>query len=214
MRVQLPGVAAASAIELDVAGQQLALAVPGRFRLQLALPHAVDAARCRASFAREQQLLALTLPVLPPQAPPLPARAEAAASAGQPHDDVLLGEEAKEGCAPAAAGSCEQQEDACCSSSAGGSSGEGPESCGSSGPVAEQQLTENQRKWAELHGAGGRAVAAAGGQVQPGLGHATGRACFDSHDIHPCRNGTPRGAACCRAARPQQRGCYSRQRCS
>jgi hypothetical protein len=149
VRVELPSVASASAIELDVVGQQLVLAVPGRFLLQLALPHTVDAARSRAAFNRDKGQLALTLPVLPPQPHAVPAAGAAAAFAAD--GDVPLG--LAEGC-------CEQDGPAelCVQLGAPGPSGGGggrqePAAgwCPSSAQAAKPTLTDNQLKWAELH---------------------------------------------------------------
>lgn len=171
--MDLPGVSRAADIDANIGSAQLELLVPGRYRLLLALPHVVDDAVSKARFHKDSQQVQLTLTVVPPAAPqPLLKAISTRAVAAVSGSDGTAGE----GSSAAAAGSDEAdtreastaedvaalQEEATpsgtddtpaaarapCSSeavvpAAPGSSAAGP------------QLTENQRKWLELHNQGG-----------------------------------------------------------
>lgn len=88
VRVQLPGCRSSGEAELDVGGAALALRVPGRYCLEVALPCQVDAERGTARFDAAKQLLAITLPVLPPSLPPGGAGLAASVAAGKQVGDA------------------------------------------------------------------------------------------------------------------------------
>lgn len=69
MRVELPGVCSASAVQLDVASDALRVEVPGRYLLQLRLAHKVadEPGKSKAAFNTAKQQLTLVLPTQPPQ---------------------------------------------------------------------------------------------------------------------------------------------------
>jgi hypothetical protein len=183
VRVDLPGVTCAADIDADISSTQLELLVPGKYRLLLQLPHAVDDSSSRARFHKDSQQLQLTLAVVPPEAPqPLlkaistrpVAAAECSAAAGEVRGgpsssdagDASSGE-ADSSRAPRAEDNAAQQEEAAsgiaaapaaasgpCSAAAGA----GPElaaAASSSSSSSGPQLTENQRNWLALHSQGG-----------------------------------------------------------
>ncbi|KAG2431522.1 hypothetical protein HXX76_009536 [Chlamydomonas incerta] len=93
VRVTLPDITSAAAVDLDVGLRCLALTVPGRYRLSVPLPYGVDDAKGRAKFDKARKVLEVTLPVVPPPAPP-PGAAAATARAGPALVQELGGMEA------------------------------------------------------------------------------------------------------------------------
>ncbi len=77
MRVSLPGVESMAIIQLSLSSSELLLAVPGRYRLQLRLPHRVRDEQASAKLYLSRQQLEVVLPVeqspLPPVMHPLAA---------------------------------------------------------------------------------------------------------------------------------------------
>ena len=65
VRINLPGIQHAKQAQLDVESEQLTLTVPGKYHLQLPLPHRVVAAEGTASFSSGKQQLEVVLPVAP-----------------------------------------------------------------------------------------------------------------------------------------------------
>lgn len=99
VRVSLPRLASAAAVELDVSCRELTLRVPGRFRLDAALPHDVDGQKAAAKFDKAAGTLTVTAPVL---APPPPARQrQGAASLGAMMSDSLGRDELECACSEA-----------------------------------------------------------------------------------------------------------------
>ena len=72
VRVELPGVASAGGIDLDVSEQRLVIGVEGSYQLDLALPYPVDEENGGAKFDRANCTMSVTLPVIPA---PIPAPA-------------------------------------------------------------------------------------------------------------------------------------------
>lgn len=66
LRVKLPGVASATAVQLDVSSKGLQLEVPGKYVLQVQLQHSVKDQQGTAKFDKEKQQLTITLPVIQP----------------------------------------------------------------------------------------------------------------------------------------------------
>jgi hypothetical protein len=73
VRIDLPGIPAAAALNLDVTLHDLTLSLPGKFCLHLPLPFHVDSQKARAKFDTSVQQLAVTVPVFPPPPPPRPS---------------------------------------------------------------------------------------------------------------------------------------------
>ncbi|GLC36093.1 hypothetical protein PLESTB_001381400 [Pleodorina starrii] len=88
IRVTLPEVASAAAVDLDVGQRRLTIKVPGKYLLDIVLPYAVDDDKGKAKFDKARKQLEITLPVVPP---PPPTRAPAAAAAAAPLVQELPG---------------------------------------------------------------------------------------------------------------------------
>lgn len=71
VRVELPGVDSLQRVDLQLSPTELRLALPGAYRLQLALPFDVADAKARATFYRARQRLEVVLPVVQPPPPPV-----------------------------------------------------------------------------------------------------------------------------------------------
>lgn len=71
VRAQLPDMASAAGVDLDVSAKRLQLVVPNKYRLVVALPFAVDDTKGRAKFDKAKRQLEITLPVVPPPPPSL-----------------------------------------------------------------------------------------------------------------------------------------------
>ncbi|EFJ43676.1 hypothetical protein VOLCADRAFT_118968 [Volvox carteri f. nagariensis] len=81
VRVTLPLVSSAAAVDVDVGERRLTLKVPGRYCLDVALPYKVDESKGKAKFDKARKQLEITLPVVPPPLPAVPLRAPGAATA-------------------------------------------------------------------------------------------------------------------------------------
>ena len=77
VRIELPEVAKVSEVELDIGAERLQLAVTGKYKLDLQLPHTVKDEEAGAKFDKKARVLTVTLPL----ASPAPAAAEAEAAA-------------------------------------------------------------------------------------------------------------------------------------
>ena len=148
VRVTLPGVSSARGVSLEVTAWRVVLCVPGRYRLECALPFEVRDADGRAKFDKRKQSLEVTLPVVPPPkaeakpfVPPLQEpeekEEESKGEEGREAKGGKGGEETREGgqeeAAPADAGETQRDEDAA--------------------PNASPAMTENERRWHEMHAA-------------------------------------------------------------
>ncbi|KXZ49561.1 hypothetical protein GPECTOR_20g416 [Gonium pectorale] len=192
VRVTLPDVSSAGAVDLDVGQKMLKLTVPGRYQLSVPLPYAVDEAKGRAKLDKVRKQLEITLPVVPP--PPPPAAMLAAAARGDGArlaSGALVQELPGAGSVPAAAAPSSTGEEGSAAqavalerpeaergegeheadglegadaSTAGEEAGlrekdaeaAGPTVAaqaggGGRGPEGERQLTENERRWQEIH---------------------------------------------------------------
>lgn len=176
VRVSLPGVSSAAGVELDVGPLHINVSVPGRYKLEASLPYRVNDSKGKAKFDKAKSSLEITLPTIPPPPPTAAPLAVAHASSveeissssegqgevrGQ-EDVQAVGQEQAAG-AGAGSTSTQQAEEVVqdeASSPATGTSDLG----GDMG----NELTENQRKWAELHAAqeAAQAVAAAAAEQE------------------------------------------------
>ncbi|MEW5298815.1 MAG: hypothetical protein WDW38_000444 [Sanguina aurantia] len=89
VKFQLPLIASAAAVDLDVTRTKVVLTVPGKYHVELPLPHPVDGDRGKAKFDKAKHTLEVVMPVLPPPRPQptkqqLAAAAAAAAAAAEP----------------------------------------------------------------------------------------------------------------------------------
>jgi dynein assembly factor 2 len=138
LRVVLPGVTSASGVDLDLSRSQVTLVVDKKYKLTASLPFPVDSDRGRAKFDKAKSQLEVVVPVVPP---PLPPRASSniAVAQDQPPLVEFLGAPAEEVASPAA------QEDPSSQVEEGATASEVKEA------IKEEALTENQRRWMEMH---------------------------------------------------------------
>jgi hypothetical protein len=169
--VTLPGVSSVSAVQLDVSRSEVTVLVPGKFSLPGApLPFPVDSDRGKAKFDKTKAVLEVVLPVLAPPPPPPPtALYQAAGSACHPLVEPIGAASTKSTtqASPMTEERVVSSKDANNNAVAGGCSPlreteeppmgiplmaalEAP-SVPSNDPSPD--MTENQRRWAELHGA-------------------------------------------------------------
>mmetsp|Transcript_19984 Transcript_19984/g.43576 ORF Transcript_19984/g.43576 Transcript_19984/m.43576 type:complete len:633 (+) Transcript_19984:162-2060(+) len=160
VRVQLPAVASATALELNVGPRSFAVSVPGKFLLDTPLPFTVDDSKGRAKFDKARQQLEVVLPVVPPPRPAMPLQA-AAAQVQEVQEEVTADVEEQEearssGAEPRAeaAGAVPGSGDVAGSGGLAAEADAGPAgSAAGDAPVPElSELSENQRRWLELHG--------------------------------------------------------------
>lgn len=180
IRVTLPGVSSVSAVQLDVSRTDISVHVPGKFLLPGApLPFQVDSDRGRAKFDKAKAVLEVVVPLVPPAAPPPsfgllspapppliepvintgeatePEPDESSSVQGGPSSDATLrDDDVRSAEAGGLKGGVRLEE------SAGGALMDGSSSipsiksktAGTTGPaVPGVEMTENQRRWAELH---------------------------------------------------------------
>lgn len=171
IRVKLPGVKQAQQAQLNVEPQKLSLSVSGKYQLHIALPYAVAQTEGTASFNAAKQQLEVTLPVVPPRLPPAASdmgrnsQAQQQATANRTDDSrdpaaSLLRKDADDAASSrdAATGLTSASEDAEASNEASSSAHQlrpgttaGSDNGGQGMNVQGQSLTENQRRWLELH---------------------------------------------------------------
>ena len=170
VRIHLPGLASAAAVDLDVSRNRLVVRVPSRFCLDLVLPHLVDEDLGKAKFDKALQQLEVLLPVRPPPLPQLPAPPPPAAE--DPDLDLITDldlskhREASGGGGIDGARFAEGPAPGGADEAAGGGAGAGDGHCSPLGGVAQggaecvvggegSSLTECQaeirRRWDELH---------------------------------------------------------------
>ena len=178
VRVHLPGVQQATQAQLNIEAQTLSVSVPGRYHLRLPLPYKVAEADGTATFNAAKQQLEVTLPVVPPPLPCTHSQAGNSQPAGlqQPSDacdtrqpgststgkDQHSSESGRRQAAdeahptePAQQDDAALDEASATSTSTSSTQQQGVTGAANSwGPSSNgqaQQLTENQRKWLELH---------------------------------------------------------------
>lgn len=167
IRVKLPGLTSAAPVDLDVGPENVALCVPGQYKLEVTLRNKVDDAKGKAKFDKVKQQLELLLPVLPPPKPAaLPQRTDAMVTEVEAQDDESPAAPADTTDAPKAgkAGANSSEDAEGQESTEASSKAEGEQqqtSHDASGPTAEEQLTENERKWREMHASSAAAQEAA-----------------------------------------------------
>ncbi|PNH03030.1 Protein kintoun [Tetrabaena socialis] len=184
-RVRLAGEVVEGALAMKMMSWEVY--VPGRYHLAVPLPYGIDEAKSKAKFDKARRQLEITLPVLPPPPPPPQRPIEAArglveevgpeavgpvSEAGPVGSELEAVEEVGPGVSRAGAG-CTEAEHEGETAGEGGSQREGAEEAvgadagdvGASAAAAEAaaggQLTENERRWREVHAAQHVADAAA-----------------------------------------------------
>jgi hypothetical protein len=143
--------------------------VPGRYRLDVPLPHTVEDGKGRAKFDKARRQLEVTLPVLPPPPPP-PSQQQQQEKPGAAQPDGLCGDEAE---APGG------HEEPAAPESCGGRKGQRGGECGSDvQPEADQRSASRaaaaeakeegatQRDAGAPSGAEGAGAAAAGADAR------------------------------------------------
>ena len=175
VRVHLPGVQQANQAQLNIESQTLSVSVPGRYHLSLPLPYKVAETDGTATFNAAKQQLEVTLPVVPPPQPCTDSHPGSSHPAGQPQPsetrdirqsgstskgkDQLRSASGRRQVTDEAHSTEQAQQDNAALDEASASSSSTQQQ-GVSGvadswvPTSNgqaQQLTENQRKWLELH---------------------------------------------------------------
>lgn len=195
--MKLPGLKQANQAQLSLAPQQLTVSVAGMYYLQLELPYTVADAEGRASFNPAKQQLEVTLPVVPPKvSATAPVQSESqqqqdsqtvSAESGIEQSRNGRQQSASTGAASRSTGNddfvtqaqneLEQRPDnstqpaeasghaRCTEPAAGAAAVQGS----SDHTHTEQQplLTDNQRRWLELHQPTGSAAAVDCAQAEP-----------------------------------------------
>ena len=179
VRVHLPGVQQANQAQLNIESQTLSVSVPGRYHLSLPLPYKVAETDGTATFNAAKQQLEVTLPVVSPSQPCTDSHPGSSQPVGQPQPsetrdtrqpgstskgkDQLSSESGRRDVTDEAHPTePAQQDDAALDEASGSSSNNSsstrqqgvPGVADSWGPPSNgqaHQLTENQRKWLELH---------------------------------------------------------------
>ena len=172
VRIKLPGVQQAKQAQLNIELQQLTLSVAARYQLQLLLPYRVAEAEGTASFNSAKQQLEVVLPVLPSKLP-----AVASVSQSSQHQQAQQQQQASRHTLPPDGGPDQPSSSmaditAVADATAALSLGPGPiaaeaddspsssqsqqqgvadESTLAQQGSDRQPVTENQRKWLELH---------------------------------------------------------------
>jgi len=140
LRVHLPKLDSVAAAELDVGDSRVFFRVPGKYKLDLALPYEVFGDEGRAKFDKAARKLEVTLPVRPAPRAPAPAFAE-------PVETIADSAEARDEAVPPdavnpAAAPDEAEARAAASAAA---------AVAAAAAFDAQGETENQRRWREAH---------------------------------------------------------------
>ena len=155
VRVTLPGISSVSGVQLDVSRCDISVHVPGKYLLQSApLPFPVDSDRGRAKFDKARGQLEVVLPVL---VPPLPAFQPAKPLV----EPVVAPEDQPDAAAPSgdevtstAGGSAAARVDQHAASDVGSPEQQlmpsQPDSSAAAS-TASEAMTENEKRWADLH---------------------------------------------------------------
>jgi len=147
--VKLPGVSSAAGVELDVSALHLGLSVPGKYKLEATLPYRVKDSEGKAKFDKAKSTLEVTLPTVappPPVAPPMAATRASGVEEVSSRDaegGAAVQEQAAASRSNNTGTEAVQAQETAAVTSSSNKSEEG----------AASQMTENQRKWAELHAA-------------------------------------------------------------
>ena len=141
LRVHLPKLDSVAAAELDVGDSRVFFRVPGKYKLDLALPYEVFGDEGRAKFDKAARKLEVTLPVRPAPRAPAPAFAEPVetiADSAEARDAEAVSSDAV---APAAAPDDAEARAAASAAAA----------VAAAAAFDAQGETENQRRWREAH---------------------------------------------------------------
>ena len=140
LRVHLPKLDSVAAAELDVGDSRVFFRVPGKYKLDLALPYEVFGDEGRAKFDKAARKLEVTLPVRPAPRAPAPAFAEPVetiADSAEARDEAVP----SDAVAPAAAPDDAEARAAASAAAA----------VAAAAAFDAQGETENQRRWREAH---------------------------------------------------------------
>lgn len=177
--MKLVGVQQASQAQLNIQPDRMSLSVPGKYNLDLPLPHKVAEADGSASFNAAKQQLEVTLPIVTPLLPRTGSRSDrnlsqqeqqvqssADETSDTRHPSSAMDSENQHGlesssdqisdgpdAADAAPQDANESDQASTSSSSRQQEGSGvrTDSKGQRSGSQTQRLTKNQRKWLELH---------------------------------------------------------------
>ena len=142
LRVHLPKLDSVAAAELDVGDSRVFFRVPGKYKLDLALPYEVLGDEGRAKFDKAARKLEVTLPVRPAPRAPAPAftePVETIADSAEARDEAVPSDPV----APAAAPDDAEARAAASAAAA----------VAAAAAFDAQGETENQRRWREAHDA-------------------------------------------------------------
>lgn len=142
LRVHLPKLDSVAAAELDVGDSRVFFRVPGKYKLDLALPYEVFGDEGRAKFDKAARKLEVTLPVRPAPRAPAPAftePVETIADSAEARDEAVP----SDAVAPAAAPDDAEARAAASAAAA----------VAAAAAFDAQGETENQRRWREAHDA-------------------------------------------------------------
>jgi len=140
LRVHLPKLDSVAAAELDVGDSRVFFRVPGKYKLDLALPYEVFGDEGRAKFDKAARKLEVTLPVRPAPRAPAPAFAE-------PVETIADSAEARdEAVPPDAVNPAAAPDDAEARAAASAAA-----AVAAAAAFDAQGETENQRRWREAH---------------------------------------------------------------
>jgi len=140
LRVHLPKLDSVAAAELDVGDSRVFFRVPGKYKLDLALPYEVFGDEGRAKFDKAARKLEVTLPVRPAPRAPAPAFAEPVetiADSAQALDEAVPPDAVNPAAAP---------DDAEARAAASAAA-----AVAAAAAFDAQGETENQRRWREAH---------------------------------------------------------------
>ena len=140
MRVDLPKVDSVADAELDVGDARVFFRVPGKYKLDLALPYEVFGDEGKAKFDKAARRLEVTLPVRPTPKPPAPAFAEPKQIERADSPEARDAATAETVATSNAATSEDAEARAAASASAAAAAA-----------FDAQDETDNQRRWREMH---------------------------------------------------------------
>ena len=147
LRVHLPKLDSVAAAELDVGDSRVFFRVPGKYKLDLALPYEVFGDEGKAKFDKAARRLEVTLPVRPAPKPPAPAFAEPveAAESAEPRDASTPETDAVTA-KPVAASDDATSDDAEARAAASAAA-----AVAAAAAFDARGETDNQRRWREMH---------------------------------------------------------------
>jgi len=140
VRIELPGIESAGALDLDVSSTHVLCQAKGKYKLNLTLPFEVLDDKAKAKFDKSKSNLELTLPCKrPPPPAPKPFVEPTPEPRTEEGDDATESQKEDD---PPTSSSAKQEED----------KPEQVEAGTTGAQLAQKVETENERKWREMHG--------------------------------------------------------------